>query len=720
MPTTVLGAVLLLLLSSAAAPEDEECLACHTQKEIRSKSGRSIYVDSEKHKASVHGSFGCTTCHTAIKEYPHPQRAPKVNCAACHSEPAIDVPKSAHAALGTEACASCHGNPHEMGPATKVTPQQCAACHADAVREYQLSVHAAARKHGEPESPTCQTCHGSTHKILPAGDPASPVAKRNLPDTCGSCHANPDFLAHYQIPFARPVESYRLSVHGRAVAAGNEAAPSCSDCHGNHEILPGRDPRSKINHWNVPNTCGACHTAIKKTYEQSVHGQAVAQGARGAPVCTDCHGEHTILAPGEPQSLVNPARVSSVTCGRCHGDERLAQRYNLPADRVPTFEDSYHGLALRAGSQTVANCASCHGIHNIFPTSDPRSTVNPANLARTCGACHPGAGERFALGPVHVRPATASEHPVVRWIRVAYLFIIPFTLAFMLLHNLLDFLAKLIRGGTRIVHSGHAEEGVERMNLHFRIAHWLVVVSFPVLVLTGFALRYPESWWAQPILHWESSFSVRGTVHRTAAVVLIASLVYHIVHLIVSRRDRVILCHLRPDFRDLQDLWGVIRCNLGLASERPLFGKFNYAEKLEYLAFLWGTVVMALSGFLLWFNDFTLRHFPKWVADAATAVHFYEAILASLSILVWHFYITIFDPDVYPMDRSWLTGKASADHLRETRPAYYLELFHGQQKLPTSESVSAPPAEAPPRTEDEAGQEHPKSGAKPPTGEPPQ
>jgi formate dehydrogenase gamma subunit len=698
------GLCLTLALSlpvvGAGADQNAECLACHGEKEMRSESGRSIYVDAARQKASVHGSLTCTTCHTSIKEYPHPKRVAKVACADCHTEPAGAVPKSIHRSLGSQVCASCHGSPHAIEQAATVASQQCAACHGDAVREYRLSAHAQARKNGG-DGPTCASCHGTAHKIMPARDPASPVAKRNLPDTCGSCHADPDFLERHQIPFARPVEAYRLSVHDRALAAGNHAAPSCSDCHSNHAIFDARDPRAKINHWNVPVTCGACHVHIKNTYAESIHGQAVAHGVPDAPVCTDCHGEHTILAPGEPQSLVNPARVSSVTCGRCHADERLTQRYNLPADKVPAFEDSYHGLAMRAGSQVVANCASCHGVHNILPSSDPHSTVNPANLARTCGACHAGAGQRFAIGPVHVRPATASENAVVKWIRVAYLILIPLAVGFMFLHNLLDFLAKLVRGGSRIVRSG---EEVTRMNRNFRIAHWLVVVSFPVLVVTGFALKFPESWWAQPLLRWEGRFALRGAIHRTAAVVLIAALVYHIVHLVVSRRDRVILRFLRPGVQDVFDLVAVVRYNLGLTDHAPHFGKFNYSEKIEYLAFLWGSAVMAASGFLLWFDNFTLRHFPKWVADAATAVHYYEAILATLSILLWHFYMTIFDPDVYPMDRAWLTGKTSADHLRHTRPAYYLELRREQQQESAQGADGSPQGPITPSSEHAAGE----------------
>jgi formate dehydrogenase gamma subunit len=695
---------LLAGLGSAAAraqSPDETCLACHGTPDIQTMATKpgSFFVDPARHKASVHGPLGCTTCHTTLREYPHPKRIPKVDCATCHAAPPADVPKSAHAALGRLACASCHGDPHTVQRAAGTVPQQCAACHAGAVRDYRSSVHLEALNHGDAEGATCQSCHGPAHKILPAREPASSVSAKNLPGTCGACHANPDFLARHRIPFAKPVESYRLSVHGREVERGNAEAPSCSACHASHAIFPARDPRSKINHWKVPDTCGQCHAEIAKTYGESVHGEAVRRGVRGAPVCTDCHGEHAILAPSEPQSLVNPARVSSVTCGRCHADERLAQRYNLPIDKVPAFEDSYHGLALRAGSQTVANCASCHGVHNILPSSDPRSTVHPANLAATCGTCHPGAGQRFAIGPVHVRPATESEHPVVRWIRVAYLLLIPLTVGFMLLHNALDFFAKLIRGSVRF----HSGEEIERMNLHFRVAHWLTALSFPVLVFTGFALKFPESWWAAPLLRWESQFALRGTIHRVAGVVLVASLVYHVVHLVASRRDRVILRHMRPEIQDAWDLLGVVRYNLGLQKERPVFGKFNYAEKIEYLAFMWGTAVMTVSGFLLWFNNFTLRHFPKWVTDAATAIHYYEAILAALSILIWHFYLVIFDPDVYPMDRAWLTGRASADHLRHSRPAYYLALLRNQ-------NTSAP---APREAEQPAAQEKPQAQGPP-------
>jgi formate dehydrogenase gamma subunit len=264
------------------------------------------------------------------------------------------------------------------------------------------------------------------------------------------------------------------------------------------------------------------------------------------------------------------------------------------------------------------------------------------------------------------------------------LVIIPLTLGFMVLHNLLDWLAKL-RRHRRPEFGG---EHVVRMNLWFRIAHWGVMLSFPTLVFTGFALKYPDSWWSAPFLLWGRHEAFRGTLHRAAAVVLIAATLYHLVHLALSGRDRKFLLAMLPKVKDVTELIHVVRYNLGRSKEEPQFGKFNYAEKMEYWAFLWGTVIMALSGFLLWFNNFALRHFPKWITDAATAVHWYEALLATFSILLWHFYFVIFDPAVYPMDLAWLNGKVSAGHYRHTRPAYLRALEQATSASSSSGSNS--------------------------------
>ncbi len=670
---TRVGLVFLALslsLASASPAADQECLACHGEAGMKSDAGKSISIDPAKHAASAHGVLGCKDCHTDIKEFPHPPKIVKVQCATCHADEAKAFPASVHSILGESACASCHGSVHELTTAESLIPGKCTECHAQEVKELKSSIHGQAAKNGDPDAPKCESCHGPIHAVKASSEADSTVAPKNLPDTCAKCHSDTGFLSRHKIPVVHPVASYKASVHGRAVARGEQGA-TCSSCHGSHDIYPAIDPRSRVNHWKVADTCAQCHKEIAREFDESVHGQAVKAGVRDAPVCVDCHGEHLIMDPKSAGSPLNAENVSAQTCGRCHGDARLALRNDLPADRLPSYAESYHGLAIKEGKVTAANCASCHGVHDILPSSDPRSTVNPANLRKTCGECHKGVAEaKFTIGRVHVATDVGENQTVVKWIRWTYWVLIPATLGFMLLHNLVDFLAKLVRRKPR----RESGEVVLRMNLWFRVAHWGIMASFPTLVYTGFALKYPQIWWSKPVLLWESGVGVRGGLHRAAAIVMILATLYHFVHLALKKRDRAFLWAMIPTIKDATDMLHVFRYNLGLTKQEPQFAKFNYAEKMEYWAFMWGTVVMALSGFLLWFNNFTLRHFPKWVADAATAVHWYEALLATFSILIWHFYLVIFDPMVYPMDTAWLNGKIPADHYRHSRPEYFRTL----------------------------------------------
>ena len=134
---------------------------------------------------------------------------------------------------------------------------------------------------------------------------------------------------------------------------------------------------------------------------QSIHGQAIARGNAQSPVCTDCHGIHSIKAHADPNSPVAEQNLSRDTCARCHEGVRLSQEFGVPGNRVSSYMDSYHGLAAEGGSVVAANCSSCHGVHNILPSSDPRSTINRANLDATCGKCHKGVTQKFTLTRVH-------------------------------------------------------------------------------------------------------------------------------------------------------------------------------------------------------------------------------------------------------------------------------------------------------------------------------
>jgi cytochrome b subunit of formate dehydrogenase len=609
---------MVLFLLGAAAGADEigtdTCLSCHGTAGFAGADGRALATDGAAFEASPHGVLGCTTCHEDITEIPH----------ADHLK-----------AVGLDTCATCH---------------------ADTVGAYRQGIHGQAAAQDIRDAATCADCHGNVHRIQSHTEPASSAHWSNQAKTCGQCHAKVELAEKFRIPVVQPVEAYLRSVHARVVAAGQHGA-ACADCHGAHDVLPASDPRSPIARANVPATCGKCHADILTMYQGSVHGEALTDGNSNAPVCTDCHGEHRILEAAEPTSPVFAANIPGETCGRCHGNERLSEKYGIAGGNLSAFQDSFHGLALRAGQRTVANCASCHGVHDIRPSRDPRSHVHAANLPATCGKCHPGAGTRFTLGPVHSRADSVGARAVA-WIRLIYMWLIAGTIGFMTLHNLLDISRKARRPPP--VPSPPGSSQPERMTRWLRWQHGLVMISFPILAYTGFALKYPDSWWAHPLLQWENGLGVRGVLHRGAAAVMLIALAWHGVHLAVSAPLRACLRQTLPTRRDLIALCQACAYYLRLRSTPPHGATFNYAEKAEYWAFIWGILVMTLTGFLLWFENATLRYFPGWVPDVATAIHFYEAILATLSILVWHFYWVIFDPDVYPMDWSWWDGRPPA------------------------------------------------------------
>ena len=510
--------------------------------------------------------------------------------------------------------------------AASATSGPCSACH-DQGQKLAKSAHA-----GLP----CDTCHESHEKYPhPAGIP-KPV--------CAACHRD-------------EASDYALGVHGQARKNGNESAPDCGACHGSaHELLA---PSSQAFRAAVPDTCGMCHSEISEQYRASVHGQALARGVTQAPLCTDCHGEHRILKHTNEASPVNAMHIRD-TCGSCHGDVRLTRKFGLPSDRLVSFDSSYHGLAAKAGSQTVANCASCHGVHNILPSSDPKSTINPRNLPKTCGQCHPGAGTRFAIGEVHLTEGTA-EPAALRWVREFYWLVIPVTIGLMLLHNGGDWVRKLIDRRfslrrDRLGDRNFSEHGELRMLPFERVQHAVLAISFLTLAWTGFALKYPDQWWARPLLSMEGTYPMRSLIHRIAAGVFMAVTLTHLVSLIVSRKLREHWKEMLPTTNDPREALSNFAYNLGLGSEPPGRSSHSYVEKAEYWAVVWGAVVMVATGLLLWANNLVLRLLPKSWLDVATSVHFYEALLATLAIVVWHFYPVIFDPDVYPLNTAFLTG----------------------------------------------------------------
>jgi len=138
-------------------------------------------------------------------------------------------------------------------------------------------------------------------------------------------------------------------------------------------------------------------------YTKGIHGQGFKKQVSDAPVCADCHGEHNIAAPWNPESSVSAFNIAN-TCAKCHDDVAKMSKYSILTNKVSTYRHSDHGIGSDLGIVSVATCVSCHGYHDILPAYDSESSINSLNLKRTCGMpnCHPDAPSEILRAKIHV------------------------------------------------------------------------------------------------------------------------------------------------------------------------------------------------------------------------------------------------------------------------------------------------------------------------------
>lgn len=683
----VFASLFFLLILSVLLPAQtkEECLACHSDNSLTmEKKGKtiSLFVNEKHLQSSPHAKFPCVSCHTGFdpNNVPHKENITPVQCQTCHSK---DIAKHtfhktvlSDGADKSKMCRDCHGKHDVVSPkvpgskfhSTNIV-NACGTCHTSEKEKFLKSIHGISLAANVENSPNCLQCHSVLMPTTAVRQDS--VTERIVKEKmCISCHSQITSSTGITSNF---VMSYEKSVHGIALKKGNAKAAICSDCHGSHDMQKGSEHNSKVNKINITTTCGQCHTDVVNVYKKSIHGISFSNGNESSPVCTNCHGEHKIIAPKDPNSPVSHLHVSEQVCAPCHNSVKLSEKFGLLSGRSTSFFDSYHGLAEKGGSKEAANCASCHGFHDILPSSDPNSKVSKANLAITCGKCHPGANENFAVGAVHVTTKADSEDSLISFVSNIYIMLIIVTIGMMGVHNILDFFKKSTRKLRHRRH-GHYKEDIGhglyvRMTLSERFQHGSFALSFITLVITGFMLRYPDAGWVESIRSLiPGFFELRHWLHRISAVVMLIAGFYHLYYIFFVPRGKQLIHDLLPKLSDLTDALNMAKYNLGIIKEKPLLDRFSYIEKAEYWALIWGTIVMAVTGFILWFDNTFLGLLGKQYWDVARVIHYYEAWLATLAIIVWHFYFVIFNPDIYPMNLAWIKGTLSEEEMADEHP----------------------------------------------------
>jgi predicted CXXCH cytochrome family protein len=691
-------------LPPAAGAVSKLCTSCHTDAMAAVERGGHVTMGE-----AATATLNCSSCHDAHATQ-RPTLSPRVAqaCGQCHTDETEQFKGSVHEDLladGDINCVSCHSTHVAEGERPDLDAG-CATCHEDEELAYRGSVHRLGRMRGALAA-SCASCHGG-HHILAASDEKSSVYPGNIPGTCGKCHGDESVVTSDFVRLPVSLPGYLESVHGHGW--DEDAHPNaewnsgrtavCTDCHGTHDLRTAQDPESSINRHHIATTCGRCHTEISETYLGSIHGRAVALGIQDSPTCTDCHDEHLIKPHRDPTARISPEHIAEDLCGTCHTDPSLVTKYGINPGVVASYLDSYHGWAISRGSPLVATCVDCHTVHDIRSPQDPASSVHPANVMQTCAQCHAGSNPTFAQSYTHAGALAAKTYH--DYARLIYIGLIIVVLGGMALHNFI-----VARHEFKKIHSHRMQEPyIQRWHTAERVQHLALLVSFAGLAITGFALRFHDSWWVH-VIGLGGHESVRANLHRTLAVLMTLVAVYHTVWIIVTRRGRWAVREMAPRYWDVLQVFQNMAYNLGLRRERPAFRVFDYTQKAEYWAVVWGTIVMAFTGFVLWFPTVATEWMPAWAVRVSEVVHFYEAILAVSAIVIWHFFYVIFMPGEYPMSTVWLNGRYPADEWKEFHRQEFENVGAGAIRYPegvgTNDMVTSAPAEL--------ANEEPRSGS---------
>jgi hypothetical protein len=334
----------------------------------------------------------------------------------------------------------------------EVTNDTCLSCHSNQalVKTFpsgeELSLFIDGSKfeeavHGE-EGLNCVDCHAAMAQIPHPEFTAQTIrdAKFQLYTVCKECH-----LEQYTNTLD--------SVHQRALAAGDENAAICTDCHNPHtqKRITNKDTGEILlgARLVIPQTCARCHSTIYNTYKESVHGAALTEeGNQYVPTCIDCHGVHNIQDP----TTARFRNDTPLLCAKCHTNETIMKQYGISTDVLNTYVSDFHGTTVTLFEETNPNlptnkpvCTDCHGVHDIASVDNPQTGLAlKQNLLKRCQLCHPDATANFPDAWMSHYIPSPQHYPVVYYVNLFYKILIPTVLGGMLLYVLTDIYRRFI------------------------------------------------------------------------------------------------------------------------------------------------------------------------------------------------------------------------------------------------------------------------------------
>jgi cytochrome b subunit of formate dehydrogenase len=566
----------------------------------------------------------------------------------------LELAKKKFEIRGREYCLECIDN------------SACLECHENIdVTKFAKSVHGAN---------SCNSCHWDITNIEEHTAKGGKIQAE--PVTCHRCHKVAGAEHYASAHFINDVR--------------------CADCHVKiHELTPwGGNKARGIE------KCTMCHE--DDGYSESVHGQAALAGNMDSADCSDCHGLHKIpiLSGEEPERIQFRRAFHTTVCQKCHADEEMMRRNKVMLIANETYEESYHGKVEYLGYPTfVAGCADCHGYHSVLKADNPSSTISNDRLVETCGKCHIKANANFVRWYAHADHYDKENYPVLYWtfVFMTTLLVVVFGLFWLecLLWWQKEYREKLKMWGAGEYLPPYVEKSGEIYQRfdNFDIAiHFIMMISFILLVVTGLPLKFSHADWAKELIELLGGVSNAGLIHRICAIITFAyfaAIQLNVVYFLFFKKDvkgnplqRLFgPDSLAPRWQDVKDIVGMVKWYFG-KGPKPKFDRWTYWEKFDFLAVYWGMLVIGLSGLMLWFPDFFAIFLPGWVFNVAMIVHSDEALLASGFIFTVHFFHTHFRPGKFPMDIGIFTGRFPKVEFIEDRPGHYERLV-AEGKLDT-------------------------------------
>ncbi|HSG08132.1 MAG TPA: hypothetical protein VLA36_07235 [Longimicrobiales bacterium] len=346
-------ALMALLVAAAWTPppavaqqERPSCQSCHGELEFLRQhvatlpDAERLYAPAEFLANSAHASMTCADCHTGFRSYPHPDPASTRTCASCHPEASDAWEGGLHALDGGATCQDCHGTHDVLSKAVlesaggaRAVRLACGSCHYEA---------GAAEVDPHADSVSCAACH-APHGTMPTEDDRSSIHPLNQAATCGACHE--DVSAAWSGD-AHGAAVAPLALPGGRIPEGASRAepPTCSACHGSHDMLVPSDPTFGAE---LTERCAHCHEPYRESWADSYHGQAATLGSPTVATCADCHGTHGIYSSADARSLVSGERLLE-TCQTCHPQATAGFAQFQPhadhndKERYPFVYWSYH------------------------------------------------------------------------------------------------------------------------------------------------------------------------------------------------------------------------------------------------------------------------------------------------------------------------------------------------------------------------------------------